>query len=475
MNKNKNLLIVDDSSLNIELLMDTLAPFEFNITACSNPVEALEKSRNEKFDLAMFDVIMPEMNGFEVAEKFKKTHPNTPVIFVSAHGTSENKIKGFNLGSYAYIEKPFDIETIRAQVGSILKIKSLQDELFAEKKKFDNMLAFTNNEVILTDLDFNITAKNNRILSNKDLDAPNFIDLLKNYAQKEIVELFLDFCKSEESYKVFRVGFENVTTSMKISKILNSQNKPAGYLIVIMDISDEIRNINQREQFIATLTHDLKTPIRAESQALELLLSGTFGQLTAEQEDIVREIYNSSKFMAQMTDNLLVRYRIDGGEICLQKDFNSIKITIEKCAKNMKYLLEARNQRLKINIDIMDDSFSYDDLEITRAINNLLTNASEYSGENSEIIIQASKVDDNIEISVIDNGPGISNEEIKTIFNEYTTSAKKFKKVGTGIGLYITKKIIEAHNGKIQAVSKPGKGSCFTFLLPYSMSVAAEV
>ena len=116
--KKGNLLIVDDNSLNIDLLVETLKPFNMNVSTYSNPLDALEQTKEQKFDLALFDVVMPNLNGFELAEEFLKTHPNTPLVFVSAHGSDENKIKGYNTGSIAYIEKPFNIKTIRAQIGS---------------------------------------------------------------------------------------------------------------------------------------------------------------------------------------------------------------------------------------------------------------------------------------------------------------------------------------------------------------------
>jgi signal transduction histidine kinase len=474
-NEARNLLIVDDNESNSDLLKETFSTFKFNIFAYNNPLEALLKSKNEKIDLAVLDVIMPDMNGFEFAEQFLQTHTNTPIIFVSAHGDNENKIKGFNLGSFAYVDKPFDVNTMRARVSSILKIKSLQDALFAEKEKLDNIYAFANDEIILTDINFNITSKNNRLLIGGAGENANFTDILEKYRQYEAIKILREFVDSDKKQISFKMSFEEFITRTKVSKMMDKQNNLMGYLIVILDITDEIEYINQKEQFIATLTHDLKTPIRAESKALELLMNGSFGELTAEQKNIVREIYGSSRFMARMTDNLLTHYKIAKGEICLYRELHSIKMTIQKCADNIKYLLEAKNQVLKINADIEEDMFMYDDLEITRAMNNLLTNASEYSDYNAEITIQVARKENNVEISVIDNGTGINEYELKTIFNEHASSSKRFKKVGAGIGLFITKKIVESHGGTISVLSEPGKGSCFTVAIPFNAVPASEV
>ncbi len=464
--KKGNLLIVDDNNLNIDLLVETLKPFNMNVSTFSNPLVALEETKNLKVDLALFDVVMPELDGFELAERFLKTHPNTPLVFVSAHGSDENKIKGFNAGSIAYIEKPFKIKTIRAQIARILKIKSLQDELFYAKEQLDNIFEFSSDEIILTDKNFDIISKNHRIFIGGYKEHSNFFQILDKYEQHENIEILTEFIHSEKKTTAFRIQIEDLITNAKISKIMDAENILTGYLIVLRDITEDIRRINLKEQFIATLTHDLKTPIRAESRALELLMGGSFGKLSDEQMEIVKEIYNSSKFMAKMTDNLLTRYKIDNGEICLHKELNSIKSTVQKCADNIKYLLEAKNQTLKINNDSETEFLLYDDLEITRVLNNVITNASEYSPENSFINISITDKKNDLLISITDNGPGIPKDEVGKIFIEHETTAKKFKKVGSGLGLFISKKIMQAHNGDITVESTLGEGTTFKILLP---------
>ena len=158
------ILIVDDNLMNLELLEETLDPFGYEILSYTNPLEALKNEEDSKIDLALIDVVMPEINGFSFAEKFSISHPHTPIAYVSAHNSNENKIKGYNMGSCVYIEKPYDVKTLRAQIQSILNLKAVQDELRLEKEKLDYIFEFSSNEIILTDLNFNIVSQNNKIL-----------------------------------------------------------------------------------------------------------------------------------------------------------------------------------------------------------------------------------------------------------------------------------------------------------------------
>lgn len=116
-------MIVDDNQFNIELLEETLKSLNLNLLSFQKPKEAAKIIDLEKFDLFLLDVMMPELSGFDLAEIIKKSRLNsdTPIVFISALSDVENKVKGFNLGSYAYIEKPFNIKVVKSQILNLLK------------------------------------------------------------------------------------------------------------------------------------------------------------------------------------------------------------------------------------------------------------------------------------------------------------------------------------------------------------------
>lgn len=460
------ILIVDDNSLNVELLAATLAPLNYDILTYASPQKALRELKNTKIDAVLIDIIMPEIDGFMFVEKFLKTHQNTPVIFVSAHTAKENKIRGYNMGSFAYIEKPFDVNTIRAQIHSVLKLKKTQDELLGEKEKLDCIFKFSSNEIILTDTSFNIISQNNKILDKKKYFTKNFIDILKINNQTESIENLNLFTNSEQKQTSFRViidGKKYIKTN--ISKILTESNA-SGFLIVMDDRTEEIKIEQQRENFIETLTHDLKTPVRAETRALELLYEGSFGILSLEQKDIIKEMLNSSHYMTRMTDNILLRYKLENGSCSTIKQPCSLKLTLENCLETLKYLFEAENKTIKLETDIHNDILELDEREIKIALTNIIANAAEYSPPHSTVTISIQKSENSIELSVKDEGPGIPKDKLNIIFDENAHINKRFKKVSSGLGLFITKRIMEAHNGTVNVESITGKGSKFTLVFP---------
>ncbi len=478
--KNSKILILDDLEINIELLKEVLKPFQIEPVCYTDPSKALNILNMEAFDLILLDIMMPNLTGFEFAEKIKESECNqtTPIIFISALEGQENKLKSYNLGSYAYIEKPIDIKTTRAQIYNVLKIKQLQDSLFNEKEKLDNIFKFSNSEILLTDSKFNVLSHNNRYTISPQENPFNFIELVNKSNEEKLVQHIIDFGTIPQQNISLRLKYknditgENIPVNACISKRFTEQNTLDGYLILVNDISQEIKSQAEKETFIATLTHDLKTPIRAQVRALELILDSKFGDVNDNIKGILSEVLNSCKFMQYMTDNLLTKYKSESGQLNIVKEKKSIYEIIKNNSENLRYLLAQKNQKINIlyNTDIQE--LEFDPYEIERVLNNLIINASEYTPDSGEITIKIEEVDNYLKISVIDNGWGIPKDDVDKIFDEFMSSSKKFRKVGYGLGLYICKKIIESHDGKIYVKSEEGKGSEFVFTLPIDKKIA---
>lgn len=353
--QNCKIMIVDDNPMNIELLEEILSSHKFKLTSFLKSKDAYKAALAEKFDLFLLDVMMPELSGFELARKIKeiKHNQDAPIVFISALADSRSKIKGYELGSFAYIEKPFDINVIWSQITNILKAATQRNLL--------------------------------------------------------------------------------------------SQDK---------------------EDFLAMVTHDLKTPIRAGINALNLLLDENLGELDESQQELIEDILLSTKFMRDMVDNILCKNQIEIGSMQLSKQVNSVEELVKTCLDLTKYLLLSKKQQIKYICETKNLILPFDFLEMKRALHNLISNASQYSPEGSDIIIKVFQTNKKMGISVTDFGPGIAFKNQEDIFLRYMTYAKKHKTVGAGLGLYVTKKIVDAHGGEIKVKSKVGEGSTFTILLP---------
>lgn len=347
--------IVDDNDMNIKLLTEILSDLNIKIYSYNSPEEAIKNIETEKFDLFMLDILMPNISGFDLAKRIKKTELNstTPIVFVSAMVDIESKLNGYELGAYSYIEKPYNIELVKTQVYNILK-KQLH------------------------------------------------------------------------------------------TKTINTQ----------------------KENFVAMLTHDLKSPINAEINALELLIQKKFGEISDCQHEIIGSVLNSVKYMKHITDQILSFYKCKNSYIKLNLENTIFEEIVHESISSMKFLIEEKKQKVHLKSTLHKKQINIDVIEIKRLICNLLSNAIEYTPEGSEIWIDLKQDKSSFIFSIKDSGYGIAPENLANIFDEYMSLAKKQKRVGFGLGLNICKKIVEAHGGNINIESELGKGTTITFAIP---------
>ena len=228
-----------------------------------------------------------------------------------------------------------------------------------------------------------------------------------------------------------------------------------------------------RQDFVSRFTHDLRTPLAASNRVLKLLREGRFFQTSPELEQIFTTMITSNDDLLHMVNSLLEVYRYEAD--CKQINFDKINIydLVRDVVQELKPLAEEKELRLKSNLENnLENNNSEDNelstifadrIEIKRVLTNIIGNAIKFTTTG---FIEVNLIVDSqtAEIKIQDTGSGISSEEQAILFERFRPG--KHKNSGSGLGLYLSRRIIEAHNGSINVESEPGKGSLFTINLP---------
>ena len=233
---------------------------------------------------------------------------------------------------------------------------------------------------------------------------------------------------------------------------------------------DESSIQKQRETFVASLSHDLKNPTIAQIRALELFLKGDFGKIQPHQREIIEMILDSCKYMNAMLGSLLATYRNEKGTIKLSSEKVSISDLAAECVDEMVYL--AKDKGIKINIinNAKIDIVYGDKIQIKRVIINLLSNGIKYAFKNTDLIIKIYN-ENNFTCFMFENhSPYIPTDKQQKIFARYISFAQAHKEFGIGLGLYASKKIVEAHDGTIFVKSFKDDRNIFGFKIPNDIS-----
>lgn len=223
-------------------------------------------------------------------------------------------------------------------------------------------------------------------------------------------------------------------------------------------------SIAQRENFIENLAHDLKSSVYSQINALNIIISDEKYHYDDMHLDILKHLMTSNIYMRDVILNVLSNFKIQHGKLKLEKANRSMAESLDFAIKSISYMFKEKNQTLKISCP--NEIFAtYDEIEIRRVLINLLSNASKYSSTNSLIEIIIKKENDFISVEIINEGK-IDFKNTDDVFKMYETESKKRKLRGSGLGLYISKKIIEAHGGKISAKNADNQTVIFTFKIP---------
>ena len=237
------------------------------------------------------------------------------------------------------------------------------------------------------------------------------------------------------------------------------------YVILIKDVTNEREIETLKEDFVATLTHDLKVPIVAESNIINFLLNGTFGEISDKQEVALLNMKKSNQELVELVQIILETYKIKETGIKLLKENIMLNGFISDIVESTQPI--ANNSGITIYFTPSRDiKVTADPMQLERVIKNLISNAISHSNTKDRIDIKTGEIPGFITISVIDYGQGIPPKEIKLIFNKYYSAAKKFRKIGTGLGLYLSQQIVKSHGGEITVQSEEGVQTEFCIKLP---------
>jgi PAS domain S-box-containing protein len=234
----------------------------------------------------------------------------------------------------------------------------------------------------------------------------------------------------------------------------------------------------QKTRFLATMSHELRTPMNAVIGFVDLLAEESAGPLTAKQRRFLGHVRTAGEHLLRLVENILDYSRIEAGRFQLDcQEFEALPIVQEVVAGITQI---DRGKSVSVKVEIPVDFKVYADRQRFRQIlYNLANNAVKFTPHGGKVTISAKRDDKMAYVSVEDTGVGIAPDQLAPVFQEFHQARSPERNKGTGLGLAITQRLVQAHGGSISVESEVGKGSCFTFSLPFverhSVEVGAEI
>ena len=262
---------------------------------------------------------------------------------------------------------------------------------------------------------------------------------------------------------------------VSVTALRDAQDAIIGYLLIGTDNTarKQARELEyasrMKSEFLANMSHELRTPLNGIIGFTEFLIDEKPGPLRPKQKEYLGDVLNSARHLLQLINDVLDLAKVEAGKMELHPETFAVRKAVEEVTAVIQGI--ARKKHIAVGTAVSDglDAVTLDQHKFKQVLYNLLSNAVKFSDEGGKVDIHARRLDPHrLEVQVLDSGIGIKAADIDRLFTEFeqldSGTARRFE--GTGLGLALTKKIIEVQGGYIDVQSEPGKGSVFTVVLP---------
>jgi two-component system, OmpR family, phosphate regulon sensor histidine kinase PhoR len=382
------------------------------------------------------------------------------------------------LSHHLYIPKTQEMASLAVALNEMAnQLNERIKSVIRHRNELEAVLSSMKEGVIALDLDEHILKINQvaAAMFHKDpweIENRSIQEAIRN---SELQKFTKNALKSSEGLECDIVFYQDKERILNVhsTTLLDAKENRIGILVVLNDVT-RLRHLeNMRQDFVANVSHEIKTPLTAIQGFVETLLHNT-DKTPEDTHRFLSIIDRHVHRLVAMIDDLLNLSRIEGDSN--RKEIVMVPTFVDDVIRNAIQMMEARTEEKKILIQFQCENFLSAEVDATlieQAVVNLLDNAIKYSPLGSTIEVHAAKRNGEIFISIRDHGIGIGNEHIPRLFERFyrVDKARSRKLGGTGLGLAIVKHIIQAHHGKVTVESSPGNGSTFTLHFPIKPSI----
>ena len=394
------------------------------------------------------------------------------------------KVKDLIAGDYSQVldmQGSSEITNITNNLNDLSEVIRLtQENLEQESKRLHSILSYMTDGVLATNRRgkitmINDTAKKQLGVQKEDVLNKSILELLKiedDYELRDLItqipELMIDSQDQNDEYLSLRVRF---------ALIRRESGFISGLVAVLHDTTEQEKEERERRLFVSNVSHELRTPLTSVKSYLEALDEGALSEPVA--PDFIKVSLDETNRMMRMVTDLLHLSRIDNATSHLDVElinFTAFITFILNRFDKMRGPDEEKKYELVRDYPITSVWIEIDTDKMTQVIDNILNNAIKYSPDGGKITVTMKTTDDQMILSISDQGLGIPKQDLPRIFDRFyrVDRARSRAQGGTGLGLSIAKEIIKQHKGFIWAKSEYGKGSTFTIVLPYDKDAVKE-
>ncbi|MGM0598989.1 MAG: ATP-binding response regulator [Candidatus Rifleibacteriota bacterium] len=480
---NKILIIEDEPDIS-DYLYDTLAMSGYEVRQAYDGIEGLEKITEDKPNLVLLDIMMPRLNGLEVCRKIRANAESraTKVIFITAKGSLEEKLEGFQAGANDFIVKPFSSSELLARIESHLRIDMLTRDLEISERRYRQLIEHSPDAIMLFSPDEKLLFVNRRfesILPGKvsNVQIGQSLESLKSSSMLFVeIATLLEKVKTTGLIVTRTFSFSthkghNIILEIRGIPSESPSSKGSLFQVVIRDVTEKhnmekvisrAEKINSLGILTAGIAHEINNPLAGISNAIHILKKDSIDK--NKKDELLELILNNINRISRIIDDLRVFSRQERYE---QGSSFAIVPVIDETLKLLRYQRDNEQVELNFETNNLNPKIEGSKNQFQQLILNLLLNSSQAISGSGSIKVELSEVEtpkSSLAIKISDTGCGIPEDQIEQIFDPFFTTKRDWH--GTGLGLAVSYRIVQLLKGSISVSSQVNKGTTFKIVFP---------
>ena len=425
---------------------------------------AIEQVRAQTPDVVLLDLLMPGMDGFEVTRRIREVTMDRwlPVIVTSSLEGEEHFIHALSHGADDYLARPISAGLLEAKLRHYARVLGLQSRLAAMAQRqraiHDNIL-----DAVITFDDTGLIEESNPAAARLFAcgDRPLTGQLVENAVGTPLPELLV-----QRELPLRRVDGSVFPAELALSDW--TEQGRVQHTLVIRDLTERRHVERMKDEFLATVSHELRTPLTSIRGALSLLASGSAGALPKAAVPLAEVAKRNAERLSSLIDDILDLTKLEGNQMVLQLRLARLDVLLrEAITSNQGY---AQRAGVSLSSDLSEGSpqVRVDGERFLQVMANLLSNAIKHSASGDTVSISLDWTASHVRVRVRDRGPGVDPRFRGRMFEKFSQAdgSDRRAKGGTGLGLYISRMLVERMGGLLSVDSVPGEGATFSVELP---------
>ncbi len=473
--KDRTILVVDDSPPTCLYLKRLLEQRSYRVVTANDGAAGARLALELLPDLILLDKEMPGMHGFDVSRILRR-HQDTsgiPILMISSETETSEKIRGLEMGADDFITKGITGEELHSKIGAFLRIKDLQDKLRRESDKLNQIFRFLHEPVAICNGEDQIVLASQVFLSLMRMPREvarfkSMTDVLRTLnVPDDAIAALREGSREEIRISLSLDGETTYLTGRTAPIRLDAGEEAIAY--IFRDVTREVETERMKADFHSMIAHDLRSPMSVIQGYVSLMASGKTGEINATQAEFLQSVSRKIVEMTALLNDFLDMSKMDAGFVNLKCGDLDLGELIGEVVADLGPMAESRDIDLRVDLPTGRVVIHADNLRLTQILRNIVSNAIKYNVEAGWIRLSVTTHDGFARIGIADGGIGMSEDELKVLFQPYTRGSTQRTIKGVGLGVVIVKKLVEAHGGEVHVVSEPGHGTLFSFTMPLAV------